>query len=97
MQRIMHEEFAFANLDDPAAQTGDVIDRALESAVVGADDVRVTQAHCDAGFVFHRRVHRAGDLLLIPRGREIGFLRTDSDGRNQNRQGRRTSRTAEGV
>ena len=79
MQRIMHEEFAFADFDDSAAQTGDVIDRALEGAIVGADDVRVAQTSRNDGAVFHFGMHRARELLFIRARREFLFLSRSSE------------------
>ena len=45
VQRIAHQVLASADLDDAAAEAGDVIDGRLQGAVVGADDVGVALAH----------------------------------------------------
>ncbi len=82
----MHEVLAFADLDDAAAEPGDVVDRRLKRAVVGAHQVGILAAHGDPGQILHGGVHRQGQLLFARHRREVLLgrrRRRPSGGRTQ--------------
>jgi hypothetical protein len=54
VQRVTHEILAFADLDDSSAKTSHVINRGLQRAIVGPDDVRVGMTYANARQLLHR-------------------------------------------
>ena len=74
MERIVHHELPYPDLNYSTAQTRNVIHRRLQRPIVRPNNIRLPNPDCNYGPVFHLGMHGLGQLLFLGRWRELACL-----------------------